>query len=70
MGNHWGKIYTTTQPDEVRYITPATYNLNLMIFQITPVQGKHLYLSHSFNKESAITLTKLFSQKKRPLPWP
>ena len=56
----------TSQPDEVRYITPATYNLDFIISQITPAQGKQLDINRSFNQDSTITLTALFSQTQRP----
>ena len=52
--------YITTQPDEFKFIIPATYKLHFMISQIMPVRGKHLDLNLNFNQDSAITLTNFF----------
>ena len=68
MGVHRSLKYLKTQPDEVRYITRAIYNLHFMISQIIPAQGKHLDLNCSFNQDSVITLTKFSSQTQ--IPWP
>ena len=41
--------YTRTQPDEVRYIAPATYNLHFIIPQITTAQGIALDCANKWN---------------------
>ena len=51
IGNSLVKKCITTQPDGVKYITPATYNFHFMISQITPARGKHLYINRILCKE-------------------